>query len=257
MLESSQLAVYGWLILAGLAGSLHCIGMCGPILLSFSQVFDAAARRRGDPAAPLLSDFAWYHAGRIWTYGILGFLAGWAGKGLRDASAYLGWQRPVSILIGVTIVAAGLLVLGIVPTPKLKRLAHGCGFERLGVRPWFELLHGPGRLRRLLLGATMGLLPCGLVYAMLTVAAALPTPAHGALGMLIFGLGTVPSLSAVLLIGRAVPPRLRLQGSRLAAVALILAGGWLTARALLIEPGTAHTNHTPGAPPAIHEHNPN
>ena len=43
MLDTSHLAVYGSLLVAGLAGSLHCIGMCGPILLSFSQVFDSAA----------------------------------------------------------------------------------------------------------------------------------------------------------------------------------------------------------------------
>jgi len=228
MFDAAQFTVYGTLLVAGLAGSLHCIGMCGPILLSFSQLFDDAARTRGETASRL--DFVWYHMGRIWTYGVLGFLAGWAGKGLRETSHYLGWQRPLSIFIGVVVILTGVLLLGLIPGLKLDRFWSGCG--------------GPGWISRVLLGATMGLLPCGLVYAMLAVVATLPGPFHAALGMLIFGLGTLPSLSAVLLAGRALPARLRLHGTRIAAVALILVGCWMTARSLIVEPDAGCPLHS-------------
>jgi len=247
MLDAAQLTVYGSLLVAGLAGSLHCIGMCGPILLSFTQVFDAAARARGEEGTSARSDFFWYHAGRIWTYGVLGFLAGWAGQGVRDSSAHLGWQRPVSVLIGAVVVVTGVVLIGVIPGLRLERLWSGCGVHKLRGVSWFRaLLEGPGRISKILLGAAMGLLPCGLVYAMLAVVATLPGPLHAALGMVVFGLGTLPALSAVLLAGRAVPQRWRVRGTRLAGVALILVGCWMTARSLIVEPETGCPLH-PGA----------
>jgi len=232
--DTSQLMIYGSLALAGLVGSLHCIGMCGPLLLSFSQVFEEAAERRGAPRRSFGFDFGWYHAGRLWTYAVLGFLAGWAGHGLRAGSGYLGWQRPVSVLLGLVVVFSGLALLGVIPGLRVLGGAKGCDVGRVRGPGWFRaLLQAPGRLPRLLLGATMGLLPCGLVYAMLAVAATLPTPAHAAVGMLVFGAGTLPSLSAVLLAGRMLPARLRLHGARLAALAVIVAGCWMTARTLM------------------------
>ena len=249
MFDPAQLAIYGSLLVAGLAGSLHCIGMCGPILLSFSQVFDDAARSRGKTASRL--DFVWYHIGRIWTYGVLGFLAGWAGQGVRDTSHYLGWQRPVSVLIGVVVILTGILLLGLIPGLKLDRLWSGCGLQELRGRSWFRsLLLGPGWASRILLGATMGLLPCGLVYAMLAVVATLPGPFHAALGMLIFGIGTLPSLSVVLLAGRALPARLRLHGTRIAAIALILVGCWMTVRSLTVDPEVGCPLHSTVQKPA-------
>jgi sulfite exporter TauE/SafE len=234
MHEAPQLVIYGSLLLAGLVGSLHCIGMCGPILLSFSQVFEDAGRSRRTPRTSFAFDFTWYHAGRIWTYGVLGFVAGWAGHGLRATSEYLGWQRPLSAVLGLIVVFSGLALLGVIPGLRILGGAKGCDVNRVGGPAWLQaLLRAPGRLPRLLLGATMGLLPCGLVYAMLAVAATLPTPLHAAAGMFVFGAGTLPSLSAVLLAGRMLPARLRLHGMRLAAVAVIVAGCWMTARTLM------------------------
>ena len=60
-------AIAGTLLFAGLAGSLHCVGMCGPILLSFSRVFDGTALAADGKArsGSLMLDFGAYHAGRI------------------------------------------------------------------------------------------------------------------------------------------------------------------------------------------------
>ena len=88
----------------------------------------------------------------------------------------------------------------------------------------------------------MGLLPCGLVYTVLLIAATLPTPLYSAAGMVCFGAGTLPALSAVVLAGRLAPRWLRLHGTRLAALMLVGIGLFMLARSLLI-PLAAHGTH--------------
>ena len=65
--EALQLGVYGSMLLAGIAGSLHCIGMCGPILVAFSNTFERARAASGIERPGRLRssfEFACYHAGR-------------------------------------------------------------------------------------------------------------------------------------------------------------------------------------------------
>ena len=113
----------------------------------------------------------------------------------------------------------------------------GCGFKRLGGFGWFKSLLGtPGPVAKLILGLVMGLLPCGLVYAVLVVTAAMPTPWHSAMGMVVFGIGTLPSLSAVLIFARVIPARWRVHGTRLAGVVIIVTGGWMITRSLTSTP---------------------
>ncbi len=254
------IATFAALLVAGLTGSLHCIGMCGPILIGFSQALRGKAETGAatasiamaqsidmTPAAvvagpiavataptasrSLAGDFLWYHLGRIWTYGLLGAVAGFVGTGVREGSAWLGWQQSAGIVMGVVTVLTGVVLLGVVPGFHLDRIASGCAFKRFKGAGWFQsLLRTKGAAPRLLLGAIMGLLPCGLVYAMLIVVAALPTPWHSALGMMIFGIGTVPALSAVLAASRMLPAKWRAHGTRLAALLVVIAGVWMTAR---------------------------
>ena len=233
------------LFLTGLAGSLHCVGMCGPLLLGFSHVTGA-----GPGARPRL-DFAYYHAGRLWTYGMLGLLAGWAGSGLREGSMHFGWQRPLAILISMLVIGSGVAALGLIPGLRFELSSPGACLKPTrkilpfsdAVSRWLEsFLHEPRRGGRLLLGAIMGLLPCGLVYTVLLIAATLPTPLHSAVGMVCFGAGTLPALSAVVLAGRLAPPWLRAHGTRLAALMLVGIGLFMLARSLLV-PMAAHGAH--------------
>ena len=218
------------LLVAGLAGSLHCIGMCGPILIGFTQALPAASRPAGR-RFPV--DFLAYHAGRIWTYAMLGLAAGFLGARLRDGAALFGWQRPVSILFAATVLGAGILLLGLLPAGPFDALLTGCGLARLrGARLFAVLAGSTGFVPRLLLGAIMGLLPCGLVYAMLAMVATQASPARAALGMLVFGLGTIPSLTVVLLLGRSLSTWVRRHGTRLVAATLIVAGAVMLWRAL-------------------------
>lgn len=233
----TELALYGSFFLTGLAGSLHCVGMCGPILLAFSQTLDGGKQGGGG--------FLAYHAGRVWTYGLLGFCAGWVGLELRQGSAELGWQQTFSVLVSVLVILTGIVALGLVPGLRLDAAVTGCA-HHLGQRPWLAFLsRDPRRVARLLLGAVMGFLPCGLVYSMLLVTSALPSPLHGALGMVCFGAGTVPALSAVVLGSRAVPARLRVGGTRVAAAMIVAVGVFMLLRAILVSPGGGHGHAMP------------
>ena len=239
------LAIYTALLTAGIAASLHCIGMCGPILLGFAEVFNRTPLTiDGQPASndglvqprrSLAGDFACYHFGRIWTYAMLGFGAGLFGQGIRDSGAYLGWQFPLSIVISATVIVSGVILLGVLPIGKVNAWLSGCGAEELTGKKWLvKLIHHRGRVARLLLGAVMGLLPCGMVYAVLLVVAAMPTPLHSATGMIIFGIGTLPSLTSVLLTPRLVPRRYRTYGSRVVAAMIIMAGSCMMARTWIV-----------------------
>jgi len=252
------ITVYGSLLLAGLAGSLHCIGMCGPILLGFAPVFErarlsiegkpvenaaeanaaaSAATNQKHKRPSLFLDFACYHAGRIWTYGLLGFAAGLLGAGLRDSSIFFGFQRPLALAISIAVVISGLVLLDIIPGIKADTLFAGCGVGRFKALGWFNrLTQTRGIVSRLLLGAVMGLLPCGLIYAMLIVVAGLQNPLYSAGGMIAFGIGTLPSLSGVLVASRLVPTKWRAHGTRLAAVLLIAMGAYMTVRTIIVVP---------------------
>ena len=239
------LTIYSSLLMAGLAASLHCIGMCGPILLGFAQVFErttltvngrpVADNRSAQQPRSLIWDFACYHVGRIWTYAVLGFGAGWLGQGIRDSSNYLGLQFPLAIAVSAAVIVSGVMLLGVLPIGKIDAWLAGCGAGGLTEKEWLiNLTHYRGWIARLLLGVVMGLLPCGMVYAVLIVVVPMPTPLHSAAGMVIFGLGTLPSLTGVLLAHRVVPYRFRAHGSRLAAVTIIMAGAWMMTRTLIV-----------------------
>ena len=237
--QTLEAAFLGSLFLTGLAGSLHCLAMCGPLLLAFSEaVVGGESRRPGVWRRTL--DSLLYHGGRIWTYALLGFAAGWAGSQMRLGAAVVGWQRPLSIAAAAIIVLAGLAALGVLPGGRLGlSLPAGC-VSTLQRWPWLAgLIRARQPVARFLLGAVMGLLPCGLVYAVLVVVMTLPSPLHSALGMLCFGAGTLPALTALVAGSGALPGWLRARSPRLAAVLLVGVGLLALARSLLMSPGGA------------------
>ncbi len=232
------LGAYGSLFLAGLAGSLHCLAMCGPILLAFREMRATGprgdnpdGRERARLGATLL-DALGYHAGRIWTYGFLGLVAGWAGVRLRHGAALFGWQRPLAAIAGLVVLLAGVAAFGALPGFRLPpSFASGC-VAAVSRWPWLAAL-ARGR-QPLLLGAVMGLIPCGLVYAVLVIAASLPSPWHAALAMIAFGLGTLPALTALVAGSRVLPRALLARSPKVAALMLVVAGLVMIARSLMV-----------------------
>lgn len=175
----------GWLATAlvlGVAGSAHCVGMCGPIALA---VPSPANTRSSRWLSTLL-----LNGGRLTTYALLGAAIGVLGLGMQLA----GLGRVVSLAGGA------LLLLSVIVPGLLERwwpsgrLALGIGRLRSALARNLKRT-APEAL--FLTGVLNGLLPCGLVYAALLGAATMASPAEGALFMAAFGLGTWPALVAL------------------------------------------------------------
>lgn len=193
-------------LMIGLAGSLHCVGMCGPLAL-------ALPRSRGNRMTQLAGRLA-YNLGRAVTYAAMGALFGLAGQSLLLA----GWQRALSLAVGILILAYVLLrATGRRWSPDVLLAGALYPLQKALAR----LLHQPGLGSLGLIGLLNGLLPCGLVYVALAGAAATGSAARGALFMAVFGLGTVPLMLAVSLVGPALHSALR--GKMQRAVPLSLA----------------------------------
>lgn len=170
----------------GLLGSLHCVGMCGPIAL-------ALPLNRSN-AFTVFAGSMTYQLGRLSTYVLLGVIFGTLGRGISLA----GFQQGLSISVGVIMIVSVLW-----PIFKLKPLkVSGYDF-------WLGQLKGRigkqfGRTSNqslFIIGLLNGLLPCGLVYMGIAGASAMASPAMGGLFMLFFGLGTLPLLLAVSVYG--------------------------------------------------------
>lgn len=203
---------------SGLLGSSHCVGMCGPIVLSIGA---AEPSPRSNFVRQLL-----HACGRIFTYSFLGALAGAAGSAASaDAPTLARAQAWLAMLAGVVLVAVGLSSAGIV---RLEGLwpAGGCAAGRL----FAPLLRLPGRLGAFLAGLFNGFLPCGLVYAFLTLAATTASPWRGMAVMACFGAGTVPALALVGCGGMALSPSFRRKVLRAAACLVIVTGLFATVR---------------------------
>jgi sulfite exporter TauE/SafE len=216
----SSSTIYPILLLSGLLGSLgHCLGMCGPLVL----MLGIQLRAQGGGAFP---KHLLYHLSRVAVYVLLGAVVGGAGSLLGFGGPLGQVAGIVSLLLGVAVVLLGLGYLGWVP------------FRRAGsTGDWLNRAMGRalrlrGVLGVVLLGALNGLLPCGLVYSGLLVSATAGGPAAGALGMLAFGLGTMPALLVVGVGGGALSARLRQILARVAGVFLVLVGAQLILRGL-------------------------
>ncbi|HMV32637.1 MAG TPA: sulfite exporter TauE/SafE family protein [Gemmatimonadales bacterium] len=201
-------------LLAGLLGSLHCIGMCGAFAANCGRV------RGGLPA---------WHAGRLLTYTILGALAGTLGR-LLPGPAWLP-----GALAAVLLVWFALALAGIVPEPRIIPLRLTAAGSRAA--------RTPGLGAQFVFGVVNGFLPCGMVYAALALAVAATHPLPGALAMLAFGLGTVPALSIA-----AYGVQRVLLGSRwrrrvFAGVTLALGLWTIWNRATMPTGSTAHQHH--------------
>ena len=184
----------------GLTGSLHCVGMCGPLMLA------AGNGGRWESA------FA-YQSGRILVYILLGALLGTLGLGMRLWNA----QSTVAFLSGVLLIGFALLRLD--PGNLLQKLPAYARFQ-VGLRSQVAgFMSEGGAKARFALGCCNGLLPCGLVYLAVIGAASTGSPLTGAGFMMAFGLGTLPLLTATLYAGRRL---FRLDQARLAAISPVV-----------------------------------
>ena len=168
-------------IILGLMGSLHCVGMCGPI--AFMLPVD-----RSNNLKKVFQIFV-YHFGRLLAYGILGVLFGFLGKGL-----YLfGLQQKLSIAIGVLMILVVLIPYRTFNKYNFSRPIYGI-ISRLKSKLGKELQKKTSDTF-LTIGFLNGFLPCGLVYMALFGAIAMGQVWQGGLYMVLFGLGTIPLMT--------------------------------------------------------------
>jgi sulfite exporter TauE/SafE len=200
-----------WLgFVLGFMGSMHCIGMCGPIVLALPQSDIGRLRL----ALGRLS----YNFGRTITYTAMGLIAGVAGFSLNALSS----QQTISIVMGVIII-----LMAILPSKLVK--------DKL---PFLNGIQLPPALKRLfsaqiqkgtngamfIIGLINGLLPCGLVYFALAGALAQGSTVFGTLFMFLFGLGTIPALFALSMLGSFTGARVKSWFNRMIPVFAVIMG---------------------------------
>jgi hypothetical protein len=207
---------FGIAIALGLAGSLHCAAMCGPLMLALPVPAGGAARA--------LASRLVYQSGRVFTYCLLGSLAGAAGKTMLAAGA----QRWLSIALGVAI------LLGLAFSKRFLLSAPVIGLVGRLKQAMSAQLRKRSRRSLALLGALNGLLPCGLVYVALAGATAQGTVSGAVLCMALFGLGTLPATLAISLSGKMFPPVLRLKLRPAIPVGLCVVAGLLILRGMAL-----------------------
>jgi sulfite exporter TauE/SafE len=200
----------------------HCLGMCGGIVAIYSARQVAQTATSGGKASLLtrVISFLPLHLGRITTYTFFGALIGLAGSFLDQVSGMMGWQGIFSILVGLAMLLVSLSLMGFLP-PVEVALASLIGNSSPMAR--MRGLFGKRTfISTLTLGILWGFLPCGLVFAMLVLSARAQTLWGGALTMLAFGLGTIPTLLGFGLAANLLSPKLRGGLQKFAALLILL-----------------------------------
>jgi sulfite exporter TauE/SafE len=182
-----------WLLTAlitGFAGSLHCVGMCGPLAMALPVGRLPLAQRK--------LGVGLYHGARLLAYAGLGGVVGSLGQGF----LLVGMQRPLAIGAGLFLLIWLLLRRY---AAKLPTVLPGRWISRSMGR----FLREPSLRAFTGLGFLNGLLPCGSVYLALIGALTTPSPVAGAVYLLVFGLGTLPAMLSVPLLVSRLPVRWR------------------------------------------------
>lgn len=197
-------------LLFGLISSFHCIGMCGPIAMMIPVDHKNPSKK--------VIQIMLYHLGRLTAYAMLGLFFGLLGKGLFMA----GFQQQLSIVMGIL-----MIVFVLVPEKKLAQYNFS--------RPVYKLIvkvksHLGAQFKRksfdalFTIGLLNGFLPCGMVYAALFGAIAMQNEVLGVAYMVLFGIGTIPMMSAVVLISNFITVPIRNRIQKLIPIMVIVIG---------------------------------
>lgn len=219
--------------LAGLAGSYHCVGMCGGFACSLAP--DPKSKSR------TIVRHLFYNSGRLATYVFLGAVAGTLGMNLAghgSVATVLLVQKSLALLAGFLMFAMAWKFLRPQPRFASPNNEDPNNIALIHI-PLNTLLKTPGSSAPIALGVLNGFLPCPLVYAFLALAATATDPLAGMTVMGVFGLGTFPAMIAVGWFGL----RLRLKQKQRfmkAAGWLILAFGLLTISRAFLSPAGRH-----------------
>ncbi len=228
-----------WILIAAVAsasllGSMHCVGMCGPLAIWASGASDsprggtARVSRRQMAAATSL-----YHLGRLFTYALAGLIAGFAGGLVDLGGEVLGVQLFAARVVGTLMMVLGAVRLWTLMGSKQPLFsAQAQSQPSLVNRVLIQLRPYVFRLPVLAKGFVTGLLtaflPCGWLYLFALVAAGTGSVVSGPVVMIAFWVGTVPALVGLVAGTQFLAFRFRRMVPTVAAV-LLIAGGCYTA----------------------------
>jgi sulfite exporter TauE/SafE len=212
-------AGYALAFTTGLLGGFgHCIGMCGPLVASYSF--------RGSPSLPdrpsiinNLLPHLFYNIGRITTYMFIGAVMGLTGSFVNVAGRISGFQNTVAIIAGLFMIFMGLSIAGI--AGGMAWLERHNNFILKLAR---NILQGGSPWQYYPLGALFGFLPCGLSYTLFIAAAGTGNFLSGMFTMFFFGMGTLPALLLFGIISGYMNYRFRAWVYKAAGIVVMLTG---------------------------------
>jgi len=235
------------IFISGMLGSAHCIGMCGGFALSIGMGANNAWQN--------LQRQLLYSLGRLFTYGVIGACAGFTGRYLGERLELVtNFQAALSIVAGLLLIYQGLRTLGWLPpfnywrrllktentTPTAEENTPFVILNQstenntscLAGSFFASFLKAPGLSNVFIAGVLTGFLPCGLVYAYLTLAVSSGNLLTGMLTMTLFGLGTVPVMLLTGVGGSLIGNKVRVQAFRIAAGCIAIMGIMTIARGM-------------------------
>jgi sulfite exporter TauE/SafE len=199
----------------GLFGSVHCIGMCGPLAF--------AVHSFQNKWWLIVADKVLYNIGRIISYSFLGFLIGFIGRQFWLS----GLQQGVSYASGLLIIMAGISRLFKIRMKNSKAFSGLLSPVNRALN--YALRHRAGHL---VVGLLNGFLPCGFVYLALVGAINTASPLASAGFMFWFGMGTFPLMLLATVSSGFVGPSVRRRINRAMPYLMVCLGFWFILRGM-------------------------
>lgn len=197
-------------LILGFMGSLHCVGMCGPI--AFMLPVDRTNNYKK------FGQIFIYHFGRLLAYGIIGLIFGLLGKGL----SIFGLQQKLSIAIG-----ALMILVVLIPYKTFNKYNLSKPIYKIISKVKNQLgkeLKKKSPDTFLTIGFLNGFLPCGLVYMALFASIAMGDALQGSLYMVLFGVGTLPLKTAAIYFSNLLKGGVRQKVQRAIPVFVVIIG---------------------------------
>jgi len=182
----------------GLLGSVHCLGMCGPLVTTYAERLDDG----GPVSSHEIRQQALFNVGRAISYALIGAVLGALGGAVFGVAGLAGVGTAVRSIVGIAVglfiavVGIGYLTRGSAVSVAGSLPVVGGAFQRLStmlVARIDRLVDGPGIVA---LGAMHGLLPCPLLYPAFLYAFASGSALTGGLSLAALGAGTIPLVFA-------------------------------------------------------------
>ncbi len=208
-----MITILSTVFVASIAGSLHCIGMCGPFALMCAARKDATVKSAfGSVAA--------FNGGRLVMYATAGFVSGGIGLMVDTGGSFAGVQRAAAWAAGGLMIAAGFFRL--FPWKRISWLRFPQASLVQPIKRGLQWAKGlPASARAAVIGALTSLMPCGWLYVFVFAAAGTGHPLAGALVMVTFWLGTLPALAGLMLGAAPLGPRVVARIPTVMAVVMI------------------------------------